>query len=105
MIKPALVVLAVLGLTLAAQVQGFADPLSKNGWARVMDVSPHGALLLQYADGKAAWKRINPDNVRNDTKLAAKFRFQPARYVETKQGSTLTFPSGETLLYYELDPN
>ena len=103
MIKTALFAFAVSGLILAASAAGFADPLSKNGWARVIDVSPHGALLLQYADGKAAWKRINPDNVRNDTKLAAKFRFQPARYVETKRGSTLTFPSGETLLYYELD--
>lgn len=100
--KPALVALAALGLFLAAQAPGFADPLSKNGWARVIDVSPYGALLLQYASGKVAWKRINPDNVRNDTGLAVKNRFLPARFVETTQGSTLTFPSGETLLYYEI---
>lgn len=103
MMKTALFAFAVFGSILAASAAGFADPLSKTGWAVVTDVSPFGAMRIQYADGKAAWKRINPDNVRNDTKLAAKFRFQPARYVETKQGSTLTFPTGETLLYYELD--
>lgn len=100
--KTALIALAAFGLILAACYQGFADPLSKNGWARVIDVSPHGAMLLQYASGKVAWKRINPDNVRKDTMLAVKNRFLPARYVETKQGSTLTFPKGETLIYYEL---
>jgi hypothetical protein len=102
MMKTALVALAAFGLILAALAPGFADPLSKRGWATVVDVSPYGALLLQYADGKVAWKRINPDNVRNDTALAVKNRFVPARYVETKQGSTLTFPRGETLIYYEL---
>jgi len=102
MMKNAVVALAAFGLILAAPAQGFPEPLSKNGWARVIDVSPHGAFLLQYASGKFAWKRINPDNVRKDTVLALRNRFMPARYVETKLGSTLTFPKGETLIYYEL---
>jgi hypothetical protein len=102
MMKTTLAALAAFGLIVAVWTPGLADPLSKSGWATVVDVSPYGALLLQYADGKVAWKRINPDNVRNDTTLAVKNRFVPARYVETKQGSTLTFPRGETLIYYEL---
>jgi hypothetical protein len=102
MIKNAIVAFAAFGLILAAATPGFSEPLAKNGWARVIDVSPHGAMLLQYSSGKVAWKRINPDSVRKDTKLAFKNRFVPARYVETKRGSTLTFPRGETLIYYEL---
>ena len=100
--KNAIVALAALGLILAAATQGLSEPLAKNGWARVINVSPYGAMLLQYSSGKVAWKRINPDNVRKDTILAFKYRFVPARYVETKRGSTLTFPRGETLIYYEL---
>jgi hypothetical protein len=102
MMKNAIVAFAAFGLILAAANPGFPEPLAKNGWARVIDVSPHGAMLIQYSSGKVAWKRINPDNLRKDTVLAFKNRFVPARYVETKRGSTLTFPRGETLIYYEL---
>lgn len=99
----------LLGLVCALVVAipvlaGGSERLTTTGWAIVAAVSDHGTMLLHYADGAMKWKRLNPDNVRNDTKMAYKHRAQPARYVETKQGSTLTFPGGDTLRYYEIDP-
>jgi hypothetical protein len=103
--RPTLLILLVLALVMAIPVFGpCGERLTSTGWASVAGVSAHGTVLLHYADGKMVWKRLNPDNVRNDSKLAIKHRSQPARYVETKQGSTLTFPNGDTLLYYEIDP-
>lgn len=103
--KPALSFFFVLAVLVAMPViGGCGGKLTTTGWASVADVSDHGTMLLHYADGKMMWKRLNPDNFRSDSKLAFKHRSQPARYVETKQGSTLTFPGGDTLLYYEIDP-
>jgi hypothetical protein len=101
--------LVLVGLVLALIVAvpvigGCGGRLTSTGWASVAAVSDHGTMLLHYADGNMKWKRLNPDNVRNDSKMAFKHRAQPARYVETKQGSTLTFPGGDTLRYYEIDP-
>jgi len=103
--KRTVLVLLVLAMITAVPIAaGCAERLTTTGWAVVAAVSDHGTMLLHYADGKMKWKRLNPDNVRSDSKLAFKHRSQPARYVETKQGSTLTFPGGDTLRYYEIDP-
>lgn len=76
--------------------------MATTGWATVAEITPQGAMLLQYQDGKAAWKLINPDNPRQQTAVAAKNVLKPARFVETKKGSTLTFPSGDTINYFEI---
>jgi hypothetical protein len=81
---------------------GCAGKLATAGAARVIQVAPNGAMLLQYEDGKAAWKLINPDSPRIDMETAEKNVLKPARYVETKKGSTLTFPSGDTILYKDI---
>ncbi len=62
-------------------------------------------MRLQYADGKGAWKRINRDNIEKDFIVAGKNVFKWGRYVETKQGSTLTFPGGDTIIYRDTDRN
>ncbi|MBI5248653.1 MAG: hypothetical protein HY912_04095 [Desulfomonile tiedjei] len=81
---------------------GCGGKLATTGWATVADITPQGAMLLQYQDGKAAWKVINPDNPRQQTAIASKNLRKPARFVETKKGSTLTFPSGDTINYREI---
>ena len=77
--------------------------IAKTGLATVTGVTADGVMRLNYADGKAALKRVNPDNVRKASKMAAENAFQPARYVETSQGSTLTFPCGGTLTYFDMN--
>jgi hypothetical protein len=74
--------------------------LAKPGWARVLQIMPNGAILLHYPDGKTEWKLIPRDKMPDHAKIAAKWMLVPARYVETKkQGSTLTFPNGDTIIY------
>lgn len=94
-----LLAVAFLGALL---LQSCGGPIAKSGWATVSGVSPDGVMRLDYAGGKAALKRVNPDNVRKDTRTVAKNLQQPARYVETSQGSTLTFPCGDTVTYYDI---
>jgi hypothetical protein len=81
---------------------GCGGKLATTGWATVTDITPQGAMLLRYEDGKAAWKLINPDNPRKEAAVASKNLLKPARFVETKKGSTLTFPSGDTINYREI---
>jgi hypothetical protein len=88
---------------LAIAVAGCGGKLSNAGFARVTDVSPSGAIRMQYGNGELAWKRVNPDNARKDTDTALKNRNRPARFVETKNGSTLTFLDGETIVYQDLN--
>jgi hypothetical protein len=92
----------VVSVLFSPTQESWGGKLAETGWARITGVTVHGAMQLHYASGKVDWKRLNPDKVRSDTRLAIKNLFKPARYVETKQGSTLTFPGGDTLLYYEL---
>lgn len=82
--------------------EGCGGKLATTGWATVTDMTPQGAMLLRYEDGKAAWKLINPDNPRKEAAVVSKNLLKPARYVETKKGSTLTFPSGDTINYREI---
>lgn len=81
---------------------GCGGRLANTGFARVTEVSPHGAIRVQYDSGELSWKKVDPDNARNDTRIAMKNRLKPAKYVETKNGSTLTFLDGETIVYKNL---
>ena len=93
---------AVTILLSALVAAGCGGKIAKTGSATVTGVTADGVMRLNYADGKTALKRVNPDNVRKAAKMAAENAFKPARYVETTQGSTLTFPCGETLTYYDM---
>jgi hypothetical protein len=76
--------------------------MATTGIASVSQLSPDGAILVRYHDGKADWRRIHPDNMPKDAKKAFNHLNQPARYVETSRGSTLTFPDGETINYRKM---
>lgn len=80
---------------------GCGGPLAKTGCAVVTDVACHGVMRMHYPDGRAEWKRINRDNVTGDTRTAEKNRLKPARFVETRNGGTLTFPDGDTVTYHD----
>ena len=96
--------LAILcGVTSLPLLSGCGGKLANTGFASVTEVAPHGVMRMQYADGKAAWKRINEEHVQKDCAVAAKNRFKWARFVETKKGSTLTFPNGDTIIYQNID--
>lgn len=83
--------------------QGCGGKIATTGSAFVTDVNPNGIFRMQYEDGKMAWKRVNPDNPVEQTRVATKNRLAPARYVETRRGSTLTFADGKTINYFPLD--
>ncbi|MEJ2719168.1 MAG: hypothetical protein P8182_18885 [Deltaproteobacteria bacterium] len=93
---------AVTGLLTVLLLGGCGGQIAKTGWTTVTGVSHDGVMRLGYPDGTAALKRINPDTVRKSSRTAAENLLRPARYVETDQGSTLTFPCGDTLIYYDL---
>jgi hypothetical protein len=88
-------------LLLSLALTGCGGQLARTGCATVTQVCDNGALRIHYADGKTAWKRIIPDNMPKNGRLAAKHLYKPGRYVETKKGSTLTFPGGDTLVYHD----
>lgn len=85
-----------------AGVHGCGGRLANSGWSTITDVGPNGVLRMQYADGKAEWKRIPPDAGPADLKTAAKNLNVPARYVETRNGGTLTFNEKETIVYLNM---
>jgi hypothetical protein len=82
---------------------GCGGKIASTGSAFVTDVNPNGIFRMQYEDGKLEWKRVNPDNPAEQTRIATRNRLNPARYVETKRGSTLTFADGKTINYFPLD--
>ena len=102
--KPVSFILALVIIPLLF-VAGCGGKLANTGWASVADVRPDGVMRLNYPDGKTGLKRIDEENIRKDTKAAAKNLRKPARYVETKKGSTLTFPDGHTLIYHDININ
>lgn len=81
---------------------GCGGKIATTGSAFVTDVAPNGIFRMQYDDGKAEWKRVSPDDPAQTTRIAASNRLTPARYVETKRGSTLTFVDGKTINYLPL---
>ena len=92
----------LLTLLLAlTSVSGCGGQIAKTGIAKVTGVSC-GVMSLQYCkDGSVVKKKIDPDNTRRDTRILSKNLLKPARYVETTRGSTLTFPCGKTVNYFE----
>ncbi len=98
-----LVLTVLLGISSVPILFGCGGPLAKTGFAAVTEVAPNGVIRMQYADGKAAWKRVAEENGPKDCAVAAKNRLKWARFVETKKGSTLTFPNGDTITYQNLD--
>jgi len=91
------------GVLTALALGGCGGKLATTGWATVTNVDPHGRILMRYEDGKTAWKRLDRDNFLKDFRTVQKNLFKPAKLVETKKGSTLTFPGGETLIYRNVD--
>lgn len=94
--------LALVCIFLVAVSGGCGGKLAKTGCATVTGVTCNGEMRVHYQDGKAQWKRIDHRNLREDIRAAEENRFKSARYVETKSGSTLTFPSGKTITYHDL---
>jgi len=90
----------VAGAAAAMLLAGCGGQIAKTGHARIIGVG-FGVMTLQYADGKKKLKRIDPDNLRAGTRMALENLGKPGKYVETTQGSTLTFPCGDTMNYYE----
>jgi hypothetical protein len=102
-VKPPLSSILLCTLTLWALALGACGgKLATTGCASVTQVDCNGIMRIQYPDGKAAWKRLDPNGGPKAVKLVEKHRFQPARIVETKNGSTLTFPKGDTVVYHDL---
>ena len=94
--------LAFLGISIAIVNTSCGGKIASTGTAFVTDVAPNGVFTMQYEDGERKWKRVDPDNPVEQTRIASKNRFSPARYVETKRGSTLTFVDGKTINYFPL---
>ena len=90
----------VAGAAAAMLLAGCGGQIAKTGHARIIGAG-FGVMTLQYADGKKKLKRIDPDNLRAGTRMALENLGKPGKYVETTQGSTLTFPCGDTMNYYE----
>jgi len=100
---PDYLIFAPILISLLSLIAGCGGKLANTGWAAVSEVHPNGVIRLNYPDGKTGLKRIDDENIRTDTKAAAKNMLKPARYVETKKGSTLTFPDGHTLIYHDIN--
>lgn len=83
-------------------IGGCGGQIAKTGCATVTGVNGHGVMGMAYSDGKVAYKRVDPDNPRKASRIAQENLMKPARYVETGQGSTLTFPDGETINYFDM---
>jgi hypothetical protein len=88
-------------VTAALVLGGCAGRATKTGCATATWVGCDGRMGLTYAEGRAAVKQLDPEALPKAAKTTAKNLFEPARYVETTQGSTLTFPNGHTVVYYD----
>ncbi len=91
-----------ISILVGLMLQGCGGKIASTGTACVTEVVPNGVFSLQYEDGVREWRRVNPDNSVEQTRIAAKNKFSPARYVETKRGSTLTFVDGKSINYLPL---
>lgn len=92
----------LLGFLITVAVSGCGGKLAKTGCATVTGVTCNGEMRMNYPSGKSEWKRIDCGNVREGIRTAEKNLFKAGRYVETKSGSTVTFPGGKTITYQDL---
>jgi hypothetical protein len=84
-------------------LDGCGGKIAGTGWGSISGIGPDGRMLFHYADGKTAFKKIDPDaSPRKETEMVLKHLGEPGRYVETKKGSTITFGNGDTLHYREV---
>ena len=102
-LKSAVVIVFLLSAVCALALAGCGGQLAKPGCAVVSQVCSNGAMLLHYPEeGKSEWKRLRSDNVCKESQELAKNLYKPAKVVETKKGSTITFPCGDTFIYQDL---
>lgn len=87
------------GLILVLVLAGCGGRLAEPREGTVTGVWNNGAMMLQYSDGTSSYKMIDSDDRRIDSRKVAKHLFQPAKLIETKKGSTITFPDGESFVY------
>lgn len=86
---------------LISLISACGGKIAKTGVGSVMDVNDGGAFTFSYADGRQSWKKFGRDSLKKDIIIAKKNRLKTARFVETEKGGTLTFPDGNTILYYD----
>jgi hypothetical protein len=89
----------LIGMALVFVLTGCGGKLAEPRQGRVTGVWNNGAMLVEYSDGMSSYKMIDSDDRRMDSKKVAKYMFQPAKMIETKKGSTITFPDGESFVY------
>lgn len=95
--------LLMCALAAALVVGGCGGKVTKTGCATATWVGCDGRMGLTYAEGRSAVRQLDPDALPKAATTTAKNLFAPSRYVETTQGSTLTFPNGDTVVYYDKD--
>jgi hypothetical protein len=100
--KSALGIVFLAGVVCLLPVAGCGGKLATPGCVTVSQVCPNGLMLLHYPEGKCEWKRLRSDDVCKESREVAKNLYKPARVVETKKGSTITFPCGDTFIYQDL---
>jgi len=88
-------------LATALVTGGCAGKATRTGCATATWVECDGRMKLSYAEGGAAIKQLDPGALPKAAKTTARNLFAPARYVETNQGATLTFPGGDTVVYFD----
>ncbi len=90
-----------LGTVLIAScvLMGCGGKIATTGIATVTQLGPPPTLLMRYENGDAKWRRLERDNEKKHVSKLVNNLGRPARYVETKQGGTLTFPNGDTIIY------
>ena len=94
----------IVGTAVLLCLPACGGKLAKTGCAAITGVRGNGDMRLRYADGTCAWKRLQCDNMPEDTRTAERNMLVPSRYVETKSGGTLTFPDGKTIVYHDRYP-
>lgn len=87
--------------TAALVIGGCAGKATRTGCATATWVGCDGRMGLRYAEGGTAVKQLDPGALPKAAKITAQNLLAPARYVETTQGSTLTFPCGDTIVYFD----
>jgi hypothetical protein len=89
----------VTALIACCVLVGCGGKIATTGIAAVTQLGPPPTILVRYENGEAKWRRLERDNEKKHASKLVENLGLPARYVETKQGGTLTFPNGDTIIY------